>query len=131
MINEPSAANVNKNPYDLFPAVDNNKYLLPFYRNLSKAIRNLDEERLIFFEPSLLGGGFLDNPSGSKLSHKDVISYHVYCPWKNEHNEPTSLFKCKILDTIRMLYRNANIKRLKIGSVMTEFGGLPDTTAGH
>lgn len=42
LINQPSGANVYMNPYDAWPSVDNNKYLLPFYKNVSKAIRQLD-----------------------------------------------------------------------------------------
>lgn len=40
LIKEPSGANFRKNPYDFFgPGVNNNKYLLPFYKKLAKAIR--------------------------------------------------------------------------------------------
>ena len=43
LINEPSGANAWKNPYDLIgPAVNNNKFLLPFYKKIAKAIRQVD-----------------------------------------------------------------------------------------
>jgi hypothetical protein len=43
LINEPSAANAWKNIFDLItPGVNNNKYMLPFYKNLSRAIRQVD-----------------------------------------------------------------------------------------
>lgn len=40
LINEPSGGNAWKNPYDFIgPSVNNNKFLLPFYKKLAKAIR--------------------------------------------------------------------------------------------
>lgn len=72
----------------LGPNVNNNKLLLPLYRKLSKAIRQVDQEKLIFFEPSVADyfGGFYETPSGPQYSSKDVLSYHTYCPFKNAHN---------------------------------------------
>lgn len=62
LINQPSGANGRKNPYDFFgPSVNNNKYLIPFYAKISKAIREVDQQKLIFFQPSVadyLGGFF-------------------------------------------------------------------------
>jgi hypothetical protein len=93
-------------------------------------IRQIDQDRLILFEASLLGGGFLSNPSGPGMEHKDVISYGSFCPFANEQHEPTSVGKCKLVDDVRSTYRNANIKSLKVGSMMTEFGGLPTSKSG-
>lgn len=61
LINEPSGADAWKNPFDLIgPSVNNNKFLLPFYRNVSRAIRQVDQKKLILFEPSVADyfGGF-------------------------------------------------------------------------
>ena len=39
-----------KNPYNyLGPGVNNNKYLLPFYKKLAGEIRKIDQEKLILF----------------------------------------------------------------------------------
>jgi hypothetical protein len=47
------------------PGMNNNKYLLPFYRKISKAIRRIDQSKLLFFEPSPADqiAGFYDSPS--------------------------------------------------------------------
>lgn len=62
IINEPSGANIYYYPYNfLWPGVSNNKYLLPFYKRVHKALRAVDKEKLFFFEPSVVdvfGGGF-------------------------------------------------------------------------
>lgn len=61
IINEPSGADMHKNLYDLLgPGVNNNKYLLPFYKKIAKAIRSIDQDNLLFFEPSVADyfGGF-------------------------------------------------------------------------
>lgn len=50
LINQPSGTDKNVNFYDFYgPGVNNNKYLLPFYKQLSSAIRNVDKNRFIFF----------------------------------------------------------------------------------
>lgn len=67
-INEPAGANLYSNPADfLLPGEANNKYLLPAYRKLYTAIRKNDQNKLIFFEPSIFdvfAGGFIDSPGG-------------------------------------------------------------------
>ena len=47
------------------------------------------------------------------------MSYHTYCPFKNNHAEPTSSLKCNLIDGLYMHSRYLNIRRLKIGSMMT------------
>jgi len=62
-LNEPFGADVYKNPADmLLPGQSNNKYLLPAYRKIVKAIRKHDKKTPIFFEPSIFdvfAGGFV------------------------------------------------------------------------
>jgi len=49
-LNEPVGADVYKNPADmLLPGQSNNKYLLPAYRKIVKAIRKHDKKTPIFF----------------------------------------------------------------------------------
>jgi hypothetical protein len=45
--------------------MNNNKFLLPFYKKVAKAIRKIDSKKLLFFEPSPADqiGGFYDSPS--------------------------------------------------------------------
>lgn len=134
LINEPSGANAWRNPYDLIgPSVNNNKFLLPFYKKIAKAIRQVDQQKLILFEPSVADyfGGFFETPSGPEFPNKDVLSYHTYCPFKNAHNEPASIKKCKIIDLLYMELRMKNVKKLRCGSMMTEFGSMPDSEIGN
>ena len=50
LINQPSGGNFRRNPYDFFgPGVNNNKFLLPFYKRLATAIRQVDPTALLFF----------------------------------------------------------------------------------
>jgi endoglycosylceramidase len=52
LINEPTGANAYASPYAYIgPGMNNNKYLLPFYKKVSKAIRRIDKEKFLFFEP--------------------------------------------------------------------------------
>jgi len=45
--------------------MNNNKFLLPFYKKISKALRKIDKTKLFYFEPSVADilGGFYDSPS--------------------------------------------------------------------
>lgn len=67
-LNEPIGSDFYSNPADtLIPGQSNNKYLLPAYKRLLKAIRKIDKRTPIFFEPSVIdafGGGFHETPGG-------------------------------------------------------------------
>jgi len=55
ILNEPIGANAYKNAADVLqPGVSNNKFLLGAYKKIYKAIREVDQKTLIFFEPSIL-----------------------------------------------------------------------------
>ena len=132
LINEPSGANGWKNIFSMLgPGVNNNRFLLPFYKKLVRAIREIDQDSLVLFEPSVADyiGGFYDTPS-QEFNNKNILSYHTYCPFKNSHAEPTSAVKCNLIDGIYMQERYANIRRLKIGGMMTEFGSVPESDLG-
>ena len=86
---------------------------------------------MILFEPSVADyiGGFYDTPN-HEFNNKNILSYHTYCPFKNSHAEPTSKVKCNLIDGLYMALRYQNIKKLKIGGMMTEFGSVPESKAG-
>ena len=56
IINEPWAGNYFKNPKLLLPGVAGATNLQPFYDTMAKAIRSVDNDTLIFFEPVTWGG---------------------------------------------------------------------------
>lgn len=67
ILNEPSGANLFKNPYAVIGAGFNNNFrLMPFYKKLAATIRSIDQTKILAFEPSVadIFGGFYDNPSG-------------------------------------------------------------------
>jgi endoglycosylceramidase len=101
-INEPLGYDVYANPLDsLLPGSVNDKFLLPAYRRIYQAIRNVDRRGLIFFEPStvdIFGGSFFDTPGGDSELDRQVFSYHVYCPDVNKLGEPKSALACRAFD---------------------------------
>lgn len=68
ILNEPIGANAYKNAADVIqPGVSNNKYLLGAYKKIYQSIRSVDQNKLIFFEPSILdflSEGFFETPGG-------------------------------------------------------------------
>merc|ERR1712110_426425 len=54
--------------------------LQPMYEKLNAKIREVDTEKLIFFEPQTFPyyghSGFTDSPGGPEFKNKSVFSYH-------------------------------------------------------
>lgn len=50
---------------------------------MNEKIREVDSNRLVFFEPALFdmffSGGFKTNVGGPKYKNKEVFSFHIYC----------------------------------------------------
>lgn len=66
IINEPTGATIYKSVYEYIgTGMNNNKFLLPLYKKVSRAIRKIDQTKLLFFEPfpGDILGGFYDSPS--------------------------------------------------------------------
>lgn len=132
IVNEPSGANLYDYPYNfLWPGVSNNKFLLPFYKRVNKAIRSIDKQKLLFFEPSVVdvfAGGFVETPGGIFELEKQVFSYHLYCPLVTSQGQPTSPSFCKKFDELTLQSKFDNYKALGVGGFLTEFGALSDST---
>ena len=135
LINEPFAGDVWKDPFDFIPGVAGSKNLLPMYDNIAKAIRESDENHIIFFEPvtwgmifdsKIVGSGFDHVPGGDDYRNRSAFSYHYYCEsfvpnWKNE----PIVRRVICDDTIGSLVFKAvdeNVKTFGGASMMTEFG---------
>lgn len=56
LINEPWAGDYIDNPLLILPGVAGATNLQPFYEKLSMAIRSVDNDTLIFYEPVTWGG---------------------------------------------------------------------------
>lgn len=93
LLNEPWGVSLWNEPLDfVWPGINNDKYLLPFYRILNKKIREVDDETIVFYEPyvsDLLNGGYKENVGGINYRDREVFSYHVYCPTVDSSGTPT------------------------------------------
>lgn len=118
IINEPSGASIYRGAYEYFgPGMDNNKFLLPFYKKVSRALRKIDQTKFLFFEPAVADilGGFYDSPSEEPYKRLDVMSYHTYCPLTGEYGSTT----CNLINLKYTAGRHKNAKELKIGLSVT------------
>lgn len=58
---------------------------------------------------------------------KQVFSYHVYCPLVTKLGEPVYTKVCQVFDALEVASKEQNLKDLKIGGFMTEYGALSGT----
>ncbi|UJR21736.1 hypothetical protein I4U23_024811 [Adineta vaga] len=88
LINEPWAGDFFTNPTLFLPGIAGAKNLQPLYDKLAKAIRSVDNDTLIFYEPvtwgvrlngKYFGTGFTHVPGGDDYRDRSVLSYHYYC----------------------------------------------------
>ena len=125
ILNEPAGGNLWGNPFSYIgPDQENNRLLLPFYKQISIEIRKIERNKLLFFEPAPqdLFGGFFSPFSNDSL--KDVLNYHTYCPFKSKLGSK----KCDIFNQLYIRQRGKNMHQLGVAGVITEFGSVPDTT---
>jgi endoglycosylceramidase len=144
LINEPFAGNGFRNPKRFLPGYAGRHNLLPVYDHLVKAIRSIDNDTMIFFEPVTWatlfpgsgdwGTGFDIVPGGESEVSRSVLSYHYYC-WilqvQNIFDIPYDEWKRIVCDDI--LAKNAfqnmvqSQKQIRMGLFLTEFGSCsPD-----
>lgn len=114
----------------LLPGQANNNYLLPAYKRIYNAIRKYDKHTPIYFQPStvdLLGGGFQETPGGPDELDRQVFSYHIYCPIVTDLGEPIYPLFCDYFAEQQTLLKQQNLKRMKIGGFLTEFGAVSNS----
>lgn len=109
-------------------------YLAPMYKKLHEAIRKVDDKHIIFFEPcsfDILQTGLTEGPGGADYNSRQVFSYHIYCLDVNKQGDPKSDLFCELDDTLLMNLRVEEARKKKFGGMMlTEFGGLSNSTEG-
>jgi len=113
IINEPFAGDVFKNKWLAVPGYADRENLQPLYQSVHEAIREVDTEKLIFFEPITWDNfnvGFTQVPGGDEYKNRSVLSYHHYWPLPNV---------LSLDHTIRR--RIEDSKRLGSGLMLTEF----------
>ena len=109
-------------------------YLAPMYKKLHQAIRQIDDKRIIFYEPcviDLLETGLTEGPGGIEYNDRQAFSYHVYCIDVTKQGDPKSDLACELDDETIITLRYGEAKRKKLGGMMlTEFGAISNSTEG-
>ncbi|CAF1048924.1 unnamed protein product [Rotaria sordida] len=144
IINEPWAENYLKNPFLLLPGIAGTTNLQPFYEKIAKAIRSVDDDTLIFYEPvtwgvrlngKYFGTKFTHVPGGDNYRNRSVLSYHYYCIILSLESVPGNstilLFDRVLCDHIEesLLFRSVqnDLAQLDGSAFLTEFGGCDDS----
>lgn len=128
IINEPFGVSPHNYVIDsIIPGRVNSKYMYPFYKKVADRIWANHPDTLVFYEPifhDLFSGGFSNNLGSPQ---NEVFSYHVYCLVVNPFGEPYSRYLCDALDTFFMSGKEKNVKKMKVGGFITEFGAVSDS----
>lgn len=124
LINEPWAGDVYEDPTRLLPGVAETKYLQPLYEHLHKAIREVDDEKIIFFEGLTIDywpNAFTEGcPGGVEYNDRQALAYHIYCPIQDPSVPKEAV--CNIIDKEFFTMRTKDADRIGAGMIMTEFG---------
>lgn len=125
LINEPWLGDIYNDKSLLLPGNTEKKHLAPMYDHIALSIREVDNNKIIFFEGVTIDywpSGFETVPGGDEYKSKSVLAYHIYCPL----TEPSlgGLLACRGIDKEYMLQRQKDADRLGSGLMMTEFGAM-------
>ena len=130
---------LNEPPFPSLPEVIqvgevDRTYLAPMYKKLHQAIRQIDDKRIIFYEPcvaDLLETGLTEGPGGAAYNDRQAFSYHIYCIDVTKQGDPKSDLACELDDELLITLRYGEAKRKKLGGMMlTEFGAISNSTEG-
>lgn len=127
LINEPWAGDVYDDHKNLVPNHSERTYLQPLYQHLHNAIRQVDDEKIIFFEGLTIDywvDGFSQGPGGAEYNDRQALSYHIYCPL-GEDSLGHSI-ACRAIDGEFFAMRKKDASRLGTGMALTEFGATED-----
>ncbi|GMH58525.1 hypothetical protein TrLO_g832 [Triparma laevis f. longispina] len=130
IINEPWAGDIYSDPRRIFNA--ESSLLEPFYKRVHEAIRRIDDEKIVFYEPltyDVWPVGFDSIPvGGDEYTDRSAMSYHIYCPLAGGSTTPLELkLACQVIDWDFFHQRVHDIKRIGGGGMMTEWGSLSNT----
>ncbi|MEO6794719.1 MAG: cellulase family glycosylhydrolase [Mycobacterium sp.] len=106
--------------------------LTPFYNQVDAAIRSVDPNKTVFFEPTTLVGSLpMQTQLGSVEDPNSVYSFHNYCITTSLI--PDASFGCDLNADIVLGFASAYAQEHNIPALMTEFGAtntIPTITAG-
>lgn len=122
ILNEPWIGNIYEHPGDAIPGRTEKNFLQPMYQHVHSYIRQVDTEKVIFFEGLTIDyfpSGFTETPGGSAFNDRQALAYHIYCvpdPSKVE------ALLCAGIDDFFFDMRKKDGERLGVATIMTEFG---------
>ena len=58
---------------------------------------------------------------------RQVFSYHIYCPLVTNEGEPIVPWLCRQFDSMQAQLKEENLRTLRIGGFLTEFGALSNS----
>eukprot|EP00742_Colponemidia_sp_Colp-10_P015170 GILJ01017296.1.p1 GENE.GILJ01017296.1~~GILJ01017296.1.p1 ORF type:complete len:545 (+),score=64.48 GILJ01017296.1:241-1635(+) len=162
LINEPWIGNAPLQPSDMlpnkphwnlwWPGQPEKQNLQRMNAYLHKKIRQVDDKKIIFFQPPTGGNyvgmfrtGYTEGPGGRSYNDRQAYAYHHYCDLVTEKNDrkPSSAISwwqkvkeglgrkgCELYNGFELRNRRHDTNKLGVAAIMTEFGSMPNTTAG-
>ena len=150
LMNEPFAGDIYADPLRVDPAFAGAHNLQPAYDVVAAAIREVDPETVIMYEPltwgmifqtrkfASLGSGFSHVPGGAEYANRSAFSYHYYCWLGREHDAAGHASPCEPYSALRRescqgrfglgpkVFSSVQetISTLGGASFLTEFGGV-------
>lgn len=125
IINEPYVGNTFQHPGILIK----DQFLLPFYQSVNAAIREVDQETIIFYEYPLtdyLLRSFHGTPGGPEYADRQILSFHVYgLPEGDPTDAFATDFACGFLYDRSISF----MKSENIAGFLTEFGAISGQTS--
>jgi endoglycosylceramidase len=100
LINEPWLGNAFEDPRRLLPGFTEKNYLQPMYNFLHDKIREVDNDKIIFWEGLTIDyfpNGFTSSPGSVEYNDRQALAYHIYCPM-HDPNLKTEL-ECDVINT--------------------------------
>jgi len=132
ILNEPWAGDIYTDPLLIAEAgLTDRMYLFPMYEKVAEAIRKVDENHMIFFEPMVANigeSGFDEPPLGDY--ERSTYSYHIYCGSVTKEGIPTSELECDLEQYGLFWLQLQNLKRIGTAGFMTEFGDALQSELG-
>jgi endoglycosylceramidase len=137
LLNEPWAGDIYRHPDQLLPTTADSRNLEPMYRRLHTAIREYDNQHIIFFEPTVIitnlpfrfsETGLSEGPGGPEYNDRQVLSYHIYCIFLDKDGQPESTRLCDGVEGDVVRNRVHDMDKLGVAGFMTEWGAYYNKT---
>jgi endoglycosylceramidase len=107
------------------------------YSRLHAAIRQHDDQHIIFFEPTIIitslpftfsETGLTEGPGGAQYNDRQVFSYHLYCIIMDKNGQPLNTRLCDGVDKDVIKIRLHDMDKLGVAGFMTEWGAYDNKT---